>query len=122
MRISDWSSDVCSSDLTAEEEPADAETTTEDGETTDSTEPTTETTDTTVAEVQPGDTECPPADGAERTIDFDGPFADCLEEGVDYPARFTTTEGEVLVELLEDEMPNTVTNIVAIATNRKSDW
>src|SRR3546814_17746664 len=81
MRISDWSSDVCSSDLTAEEEPADAETTTEDGETTDSTEPTTETTDTTVAEVQPGDTECPPAHGAERTSDFDGPFADRSEEG-----------------------------------------
>jgi peptidylprolyl isomerase/peptidyl-prolyl cis-trans isomerase B (cyclophilin B) len=86
---------------------------TEDGETTDTTS---ETTETTVAEVQPGDTECPPADGsAERQIDFDGPFADCLEDGVDYQARFTTTEGEVLVDLLEEEMPNTVNNFVALA-------
>jgi peptidylprolyl isomerase/peptidyl-prolyl cis-trans isomerase B (cyclophilin B) len=86
---------------------------TEEGETTDTTS---ETTETTVAEVQPGDTECPPADGsAERQIDFDGPFADCLEDGVDYQARFTTTEGEVLVDLLEEEMPNTVNNFVALA-------
>ena len=115
LTAGDDDDDQVATEDTAEEEPTDAETTTEDGETTDSTEPTTETTDTTVAEVQPGDTECPPADGAERTIDFDGPFADCLEEGVDYQARFTTTEGEVLVDLLEDEMPNTVNNFVALA-------
>lgn len=87
---------------------------TEDGETTDTTEATSETTETTVAEVRPGDTECPPDEGAERQIDFDGPFANCLEEGVDYQARFTTSEGEVLVDLREDEMPNTVNNFVAL--------
>ena len=101
-----------------------SETTGDDGAT-DTTDDTTETTDTTagsettettVAGVQPGDTECPPADGsAERQIDFDGPFADCLQEGVDYQARFTTTEGEILVDLLEDQMPNTVNNFVALA-------
>lgn len=81
------------------------------GETDDSTP-----TETTIAEVQPGDTECPPAEGSpERRIDFDGPFADCLEDGVDYQARFTTTEGEVLVDLREEEMPNTVNNFVALA-------
>ena len=106
--------EVATSDDTAED-GTDAETTTEDGETTDTSEPTTETTDTTIAEVQPGDTECPPAEGAERQIDFEGPFADCLEDGVDYQARFTTTEGEILVDLREEEMPNTVNNFVALA-------
>ena len=60
--------------------------------------------------------ECPPADGsAERQLDFDGPFEGCLEDGVDYRARFVTSEGEVLVDLHEDEMPGTVNNFVALA-------
>ena len=98
----------------AEDETAtEDESATEDDGTTDTTEGTSET---TVAEVQAGDNECPPADGsAERQIDFDGPFQDCLEDGVDYQARFTTTEGEVLVDLLEEQMPNTVNNFVALA-------
>ncbi|MDZ7676608.1 MAG: peptidylprolyl isomerase [Acidimicrobiales bacterium] len=76
----------------------------------------TSTPETTVAEVQPGPTECPAADGSsERRIDFDGPMGDCLEEGVDYQARFVTSEGDVLVDLREDEMPNTVNNFVALA-------
>ncbi len=91
----------------------DGETETET-ETEDPTDEPTESTETTIAEVQPGDTECPPAEGAERQIDFDGPFADCLEDGVDYQARFTTSEGEVLVDLREEEMPNTVNNFVAL--------
>jgi cyclophilin family peptidyl-prolyl cis-trans isomerase len=102
-----------------EAEGADAsgeETTIEDDGATDATDGPSQTTETTVAEVQAGDTECPPADGsAERRIDFDGPFADCLEEGVDYQARFTTSEGEVVVDLLEEQMPNTVNNFVALA-------
>lgn len=100
------------------EEDAGEETPTEDDGTTDTsdtTEPAPETTETTIAEVQPGDTECPPEDGGERQIDFEGPFADCLEEGVDYQARFTTTEGEIVVDLREDEMPNTVNNFVGLA-------
>lgn len=99
-------------ETSTEDDGSDEETSTEDDGTTDTSG---DTTDTTVAEVQPGDTECPPAEGAERQIDFDGPFANCLEEGVDYQARFTTTEGEVLVDLREDEMPNTVNNFVALA-------
>ncbi len=74
------------------------------------------TTASTIAEVVPGPTECPAADGSsERTIDFDGPFADCLTDGVDYQAVLTTTEGEIVVDLLEEEMPNTVNNFVALA-------
>lgn len=84
---------------------------------TDTSEPEdpTETTASTVPAVIPGTEPCPPADGsAERTLTFDDTFEDCLEEGVDYQARFTTTEGEVLVDLLEDEMPNTVNSFVAL--------
>lgn len=74
------------------------------------------TTETTVAEVQAGPTECPAADGsAERRVDFEGPMDDCLEEGTDYQARFVTSEGEVLVDLREEAMPNTVNNFVALA-------
>jgi cyclophilin family peptidyl-prolyl cis-trans isomerase len=111
LTAGDDGDDQVATDDTADD-GTDGETETEDGETTDTTEATTET---TIAEVQPGDTECPAAEGAERQIDFDGPFADCLEDGVDYQARFVTTEGEVLVDLREEEMPNTVNNFVALA-------
>jgi cyclophilin family peptidyl-prolyl cis-trans isomerase len=94
----------------------------EDGETTSATAGEDEADDgdgtptqTTVPAVVEGETECPPEEGAERTIDFDGPFQDCLEDGVDYQARFVTSEGEVLVDLREVEMPNTVNNFVALA-------
>ncbi len=71
---------------------------------------------TTVPVGDPIEPECPPADGAEEpAYDFTGPFPDCLEEGVDYQARFVTTKGDVLVDLREDEMPGTVNNFVALA-------
>lgn len=74
------------------------------------------TTSSTIAEVIEGTTECPAADGSSpRTIDFDDTFQNCLEEGVDYQARFVTSEGEIVFDLLEDEMPNTVNNFVALA-------
>jgi cyclophilin family peptidyl-prolyl cis-trans isomerase len=83
-------------------------------EDTEPAEPT--TTASTIAEVVAGPTECPAADGSsERQIDFEGPFMNCLEDGVDYQARFVTTEGEVVVDLLEEEMPNTVNNFVGLA-------
>lgn len=85
-------------------------------DTSDTTPAETTTTASTVPEVIAGPTECPPADGsAERTIDFDGTFMDCLEPGVDYQARFVTTEGDVLVDLREEEIPNAVNNFVALA-------
>lgn len=86
-------------------------------DTTDTTEPDPATsTSSTIAQVIAGTTECPAADGSsERTIDFEDTFQNCLEEGVDYQARFVTSEGEVLVDLLEDDMPNTVNNFVALS-------
>ena len=87
------------------------------GEEPPSSEPAAETTtSSTIAAVVAGPTECPAPDGSsERRIDFGGPFMDCLEEGVDYRARFVTSEGDVVVDLREDEMPNTVNNFVALA-------
>ena len=101
--------------LTADDDP-DSETATDDTTSTTAAEETPSSTSSTVAEVIPGPTPCPPADGsAERTLDFEGPFENCLEEGVDYQARFVTSEGEVLVDLHEEEMPNTVNSFVALA-------
>ena len=74
------------------------------------------TTSSTVAAVIPGPTPCPAADGSSpRTLDFSGPFENCLQDGVDYRARFVTSEGDVVVDLAEDTMPNTVNNFVALA-------
>jgi cyclophilin family peptidyl-prolyl cis-trans isomerase len=39
----------------------------------------------------------------------------CIEDGVDYAARFTTSEGTFTVDLLEDEAPGTVNNFVVLA-------
>lgn len=107
----DTAPDDTATDDTATDDTADDEAPTD-------TEPVEETTTTssTIAEVVAGPTGCPAPDGSsERQIDFDGPFMDCLDDGVDYQARFTTTEGEVVVDLLEEEMPNTVNNFVALA-------
>ncbi len=74
------------------------------------------TTSSTVAEVIPGPTPCPAADGSSpRTLDFAGPFENCLQDGVNYQARFVTSEGDVVVDLAQDTMPNTVNNFVALA-------
>lgn len=71
---------------------------------------------TTVAGGEPAEPTCPAADGSSpATYTFTGPFPNCLEEGVDYQAVFTTTKGEVVVDLREDEVPNTVNNFVALA-------
>lgn len=71
---------------------------------------------TTAPTRDPVDPECPETDGSsEPTYDFTGSFENCLEDGIDYQARFVTTKGDVLVDLREEEMPNTVNNFVALA-------
>lgn len=106
-------------DDSGDEDVATDDTTSEDTAPGDSTPESTESTEappTTEAAVIPGPTECPAADGSsERTLDFEGTFDNCLTEGVDYQARFVTTEGEILVDLLETTTPNTVNNFVALA-------
>lgn len=63
-----------------------------------------------------GTTECPPTDGsAERRIDFDDSFENCLDDGVTYTAVFDTTHGEVTVELDTEDHPLTANNFIALA-------
>lgn len=94
----------------------------ESPESTDTTVAPGETPPSTVAAVVPGETDCPPATGdVERTIDFSAPFKNCLTDGVDYQAKFTTTAGVVVVDLREDEMPNTVNNFVALSRYKYYD-
>lgn len=63
-----------------------------------------------------GDTPCAAAEKpAAPVLSFDSPFEDCLEEGVDYAATFTTSAGEFTVDLLEERAPSTVNNFVNLA-------
>ncbi|MCP3855959.1 MAG: peptidylprolyl isomerase [Actinomycetia bacterium] len=72
--------------------------------------------DDTDADAAPGaTTACPAPEGQERTIDFEGPMEDCLEDGATYTAVFETTEGTVTVELDAETTPNTTNNFVALA-------
>jgi cyclophilin family peptidyl-prolyl cis-trans isomerase len=63
-----------------------------------------------------GTGECPPAEKPEEApTSFDAAPADCLEDGVDYGAVVTTSEGSFTIDLLEDDAPITVNNFVALA-------
>ncbi|MEA3337458.1 MAG: peptidylprolyl isomerase [Chloroflexota bacterium] len=46
---------------------------------------------------------------------FNAPPAMQLEPGVDYLARITTEKGDILVDLHEEQVPNTVNNFVVLA-------
>ncbi|HSL59612.1 MAG TPA: peptidylprolyl isomerase [Acidimicrobiales bacterium] len=59
---------------------------------------------------------CPPVDGVDEPVtSFPAPPPDCLTEGADYAAVFTTSAGEITVDLLEGELPGTVNNFVYLA-------
>lgn len=63
-----------------------------------------------------GLTPCPPAEGAEeRVIDFEAPFAACIDPERSYTAEVETTQGTVVVELDTDRTPETTNNFVALA-------
>ena len=46
---------------------------------------------------------------------YDAPPPTVIEDGVDYGAIITTTDGEIVIDLLEDTAPITVNNFVALA-------
>ena len=76
----------------------------------------TSVTSSTTAPVTYGTTPCPPDDGsAERTLDFEDSFEQCIEEGQTYTATFDTTEGAVVVELDTDRTPVTANSFVALS-------
>lgn len=63
-----------------------------------------------------GTGECPPADGVdEPVIEFDSPFAQCIDPAKTYSATAVTTEGTVEVALDTERTPVTVNNFVALA-------
>lgn len=62
-----------------------------------------------------GDGTCPPAEGAERTIDFTSSFAECIDPDKSYTATIETTEGTVTVALDTERTPETTNNFVALA-------
>jgi cyclophilin family peptidyl-prolyl cis-trans isomerase len=62
-----------------------------------------------------GTAPCPPATPpAETPRSFAAPKR-CLEDGKDYGAVITTSEGAFTVDLLEDQAPGTVNNFVVLA-------
>lgn len=63
-----------------------------------------------------GNGECPPEAKPEEPVrQFDDAPRRCLEDGVDYAAAITTSEGQFTVDLLEDSAPGTVNNFVVLA-------
>jgi peptidyl-prolyl cis-trans isomerase B (cyclophilin B) len=71
---------------------------------------------TTTTTIPIGTTECPPAGGVDEPVrSFDGRPPDCLEPGADYSATFDTSEGEIRVDLDEENNPVTVNNFVVLA-------
>ncbi len=59
---------------------------------------------------------CPPDDRPEATPKrFAEPFPRCIEDGVDYGAVITTSQGAFTVDLTEETAPETVNNFVALS-------
>jgi cyclophilin family peptidyl-prolyl cis-trans isomerase len=63
-----------------------------------------------------GTGECAPAEKpAETPTKFDAAPQRCLQDGVDYKAIVTTSEGSFTIDLLEHRAPGTVNNFVQLA-------
>jgi len=67
-----------------------------------------------------GSTPCP-ADDADRVLDFSDSFQNCLQEGVEYTAAFTTTAGEFKVRLDSVNTPGTTNNFISLARHKYYD-
>lgn len=62
-----------------------------------------------------GASTAPPTKGPDELMQWESPPPLALEPGVDYRARMTTNFGEIVVDLFEEEAPNTVNNFVFLA-------
>jgi len=78
--------------------------------------------DSGLAQELPADFEPFAGTGALAAVDpqirngvYSDPPANQLEDGVDYQAVFTTTDGEIVIDLYEDAAPVTVNSFVALA-------
>jgi cyclophilin family peptidyl-prolyl cis-trans isomerase len=62
-----------------------------------------------------GSTPCPPAEGTpEPVLTFDDAFEQCIDPAKTYTATFTTSEGDVVVELDTSVTPGTTNNFVSL--------
>ena len=78
----------------------------------------TSTTPATPAAFEYGTGECPPAEKpAEPVLGFEQPPPSCIDPAADYSAVFTTSAGEIRVDLEEETTPGTVNNFVFLARN-----
>lgn len=62
-----------------------------------------------------GDGTLASVDPATRNGLYDSPPPDLLEEGVDYQAVLTTEDGEIIIDLFEDQAPVAVNSFVSLA-------
>jgi cyclophilin family peptidyl-prolyl cis-trans isomerase len=66
--------------------------------------------------------DCPPADGTDEVVQqFDAAPPFCLDDGVDYSATVITSQGELEIDLDEENAPATVNNFVFLARNNYFD-
>lgn len=90
----------------------------DDTETTEAESPETTLAETGTGEFAYGTTPCPAPEGADTpTLSFDDAFEQCIDPARTYTATFTTSEGEVVVELDTTRTPGTTNNFVALARN-----
>ncbi len=78
--------------------------------------------DSGLADALPDDFEPWAGEGALALVDplvrngiYDAPPPTVIEDGVDYGAVLTTTDGEIVIDLFEENAPVTVNNFVALA-------
>jgi cyclophilin family peptidyl-prolyl cis-trans isomerase len=94
------------------------DTATDDTATDDTTAEDPAATDDGSGEFAYGTTPCPPAEGAETaTLTFDDSFEQCIDPAASYTATFTTSEGDIVVELDTERTPGTANNFVALSRN-----
>lgn len=96
-------------------DPGTASTDPIDSETTTPTEP-----DLVERDFAYGATPCP-GTNAERKIDFEDGFADCLDPKKVYTATFKTNLGDVVVQLDTDRTPGTTNNFISLARHHYYD-
>lgn len=84
--------------------------------------PTTASADLVATPFKFGTTACPPEGGSTKPVlTFQDAPKNCLTKGKQYQAIFTTTAGDVVVELDTDKTPGTSNNFVFLARNRYFD-
>ncbi len=93
------------------------------GDDTAAPETTTSSSVTSTPDGNSGDkTPCPKSDGSqEKVSSFSAGMEQCIDPAKDYVATFDTSEGEIVVDLNTDVVPNTVNNFVSLSRYKYYD-